>query len=411
MMKHSLRLKKYVALLGTAALVVPTGLNAQDNGVLEGLQPVLSSVSGLTIKGSFGAEFGASAANRNRGNAPADSFSTFNVSHLRLGVEATVYDDFHFDTVLSMLPSSFNPTINDLGGEGAGVNLYHATLTYTGFDVTDLTFGYAFPRFGREAYADDEDLITITRSMLSTTLRPSQHTGLAAHGDWDIFDYHVGIYNSDAGGGENASGVYPVSYLFSLSGGVDLDEYARALHEDLTADLRVDYIYNDEAGGFGPGGGEPYKNAFAVSTEVGFMGINVLYEYMWARAETSGLGFSGVGDAGRPQVRGYALTPSYFVTDRFEAVGRYERIRNTEVAPGNILLGHNAYAADIAGIGPAGAPGALAGSKYQAVYLGGNYYLHEEYVKLMGGLELAELRGPGMQSRTHTVMTALRMQF
>ena len=409
MMKHSLGLKKYISLLGAAALVVPAGLNAQDNGVPEGLQPVLSSVSDLTIKGSFGAEFGASAANRNRGNAPADSFSTFNVSHLRLGVEATVYDDFHFDTVLSMLPSSFNPTINDLGGEGAGVNLYHATLTYTGFDVTDLTFGYAFPRFGREAYADDEDLITITRSMLSTTLGPSQHTGLAAHGDWDIFDYHVGIYNSDAGGGENASGVYPVSYLFSLSGGVDLDEYARALHEDLTADLRVDYIYNDEAGGFGPGGGEPYKNAFAVSTEVGFMGVDVLYEYMWARANNT------LGLPSRPKVHGYSITPSYFVTDRFQAVVRYERMRNTEApaigaGTGGVAggaFGHNAYAGNIAGI-------ANFANKYQAIYLGGNYYLHGENVKLMAGLELAEARDTvvnNFQSRTHTAMTALRMQF
>lgn len=393
------------AAVGVASLVTAgvSGLHAQENGVPEGLEPVLSSVGGLTVKGSFGAEFGAASANRNRDRGPnTEDYHTFNISHARLGAEASVYDDFHFDTVFSILPSSSTANmVNDLGGEGPGVNVYHATLSYTGFEATDLTFGYAFPRFGLEAYAADEDLITITRSMLSTTVRPAQHTGLAAHGDWDIFDYHVGIYNGNASGGENASGNYPVSYLFNLSGGVDLDEYARALHEDLSADLRADFIYNDETGGFGAGGGEFYKNAVALGTNVEFMGVDVSYEYMWARA-TDVAGF-----ATRPRVRGYSLMPSYFVTDNFQAVARYERIRNTDGGAGATLLGHNAYAADISGI-------AGTGNKYQALYLGGNYYLHGENVKLMGGLELAEVRDTAVanfQSRTHAAMTAVRMQF
>ncbi len=366
---------------------------------MEGLEPVLSSVSDLRIKGSFGAEFGAASANRNRDRAAnTEDYHSFNISHIRLGAEASVYEDFHFDTVLSLLPNG--NIIHDLGGEGAGANLYHATLTYTGLDYVDLSVGYAFPRFGMEAYAADEGLVTITRSALTSTLRPAQHTGLAAHGEWDIVDYHVGVYNSDAGGGANASGVYPVSYLFNVSGGVDLDEYVQALHEDLTLDLRADFIYNDEAGGFGPAG-EPYKNAFAVGANTTFMGFDITYEYLWARA-TNVAGF-----AGRPQVRGYYIMPTYYVTDNFQAVARYERIRNTEGSAGNMLLGHNVYAADISGI-------AGAGNKYQAVYLGGNYYMNDDRVKLMGGVELAELRdtvGANFQSRTHTAMTAVRMHF
>ena len=412
-MKHSLRLNKYVALLGAAALVAPAGLNAQNDNVPEGLQPVLSSVSDLTIKGSFGAEFGASGVNRNRGNAPADSFSTFNVSHLRLGVEATVYDDFHFDTVLSMLPSG--PSIaHDLGERqffvNPGVNLYRATLTYGAFEPFDVTLGYDRPRFGIEASRADEDLNTITRSVLSTGIGPRQHTGVSIHGEWDILDYHAGIYNADAGSSSNAPGVYPVSYMFTLGGGVDIDEWAQIIHPDLAADVRVDYIHVDETGGFGPPAGIPaipafpgsawYKQAVAIGADVDFAGLNVTYEYMWARANDQ-LGF-----AARPRVRGFVITPSYFLTDDFEIVGRYERIRNTEVNTIGGLLPHNAYANSINGLQPP-----FGGSKYQAVYLGGNYYLHEEYVKLMGGLELAELRGPGMQSRTHTAMTALRMQF
>ncbi len=378
--------------------MIPAGLNAQ-NDAMDALEPVLSSVSDLRLKGSFGAEFGASSANRNRGGAGnTESFHTFNISHVRFGAEATVYDDFHLDATVSLLPT-FGNVIHDLGGEGAGVNLYHATLSYTGFEVTDLTFGYMFPRFGLERNTADEDIITITRTALTGLVTPFQHTGVAAHGDWDIFNYHVGLYNGDAGGGTNPSQQYPVGYLFNLSGGVDLDEYAAALHEDLSADLRVDFLYNDEVGT--GAGGEAFKNAVAIGTNVSFLGIDVTYEYMWARA-TNNLGLPV-----RPKVHGYYIMPSYYLTDRFQAVARYERMRNTE---GNVIGGafsHNVYAADVAGI-------STGGNKYQAIYLGGNYYLHGENVKLMAGLELAELRNTtttNFQSRTHTAMTALRMQF
>ncbi len=397
----SSRIAKWMSLAGAAAVAMPAGLHAEEHGNAEGLEPVLSSVSDLQLKGSFGAEFGASSSNRNRGLGPTQNYHTFNISHLRLGIEGDVHDDFQFDTVLSLLPSvaAGGTVINDLGGEGAGVNLYHATLTYSGLDFVDLSVGYEFPRFGMEAYAHDEDLITIMRSVLSTTLRPSQHTGVSAHGDWDIFDYRVGVYNSEADGSANQSGSYPNSYLFNLSGGVDLDEYVRAIHDDLSADLRADFIYNDEAGTTNTA--ELYKNAFALGTNIEFMDVNVAYEYIWARSTAPGP---------RPRVQGYILTPSYFITDDLQAVVRYERVRNTEGSTaGSTLLGHNAYAADVQGV-----PAAAAGNKYQALYLGSNYYMYEDRLKLMGGIELAELRdteGANTQSRTHTLMTAVRMQF
>ncbi len=397
-----------MSVLGAAAIAAPYTTSAQEHNALEGLEPVLSSVSGLTLKGSIGAEYGISDGTRNRGPGlgKSENYHTFNLAYLRLGVEATVYDDFHFDTVLSILPSSGN-IVNDLGGRqgviSPGVNLHRATLTYTGFDVTNLTFGHAHPRFGMEAYRADEDLYTITRSLLSAALGPLQHTGLWAHGEWDIFDYHVGIYNHDSFGGTNYSGAYPVGYLFNLSAGADLDEYARALHEDLSVRVRADFIYNDEAGATLGENREPYKNAYALGANVGFMGLNVAYEYIWARA-TNVAGFPN-----RPRARGYYLMPSYFVTDEFEVVVRYERMRNTEGNAGAAALFHNHYAADVVGI-------EQPGNKYQAIYFGGNYYLYGDNVKIMGGVEFAELKGDtagtgNFQSRSQTAMTALRMMF
>ncbi len=92
---------------------------------------------------------------------------------------------------------------------------------------------------------------------------------------------------------------------------------------------------------------------------------------------------------------GLHIEPGYYLTDKLQIVGRYQLATASEE---NGLSAQRRYER------PAGLP---AGDLYQAGYLGLNYYVAAHRIKLMAGIEYAQMNS----ENTFTMFTGFRMFF
>ncbi len=89
----------------------------------------------------------------------------------------------------------------------------------------------------------------------------------------------------------------------------------------------------------------------------------------------------GLGE--RSNAVGLMLMPTFDITRKLQIVGRYE-LASSDKNRG--LSGQRRYENLAPGAGP--------GNLYNAAYLGLNYYIHGHKLKLMAGMEYANMRGP-----------------
>ncbi|NCF88058.1 MAG: hypothetical protein GWQ08_21475 [Verrucomicrobiaceae bacterium] len=342
--------------------------------------PKQSAVTELKVRGRMHYQFG---------YASADEYSDFSTQEwrrLRLGVSGKILDDWSFELVGNIQTTDSSTLLED------------AHLRYNGLDWTTITFEHLRPRFGAELNTSSSKIKTVERSNISNSFDPGKITGISFAGDYGIFDYQLGAYNGESGDQRsseltNRGNEGVPEYLLNASVGLDFSEQVGL---DQLA-FRLDYIDNADDDGidqkFGP------ESAWAASVSLATGRFSFLAEYVHAELFNGG------------EIDGFYLMPSVMLTDKLEAVLRYE---NMEADGGGSVRHQSRYARRVVASDPGvSSAGSTRGEDYWALYGGVNYYINKS-LKFMFGVEYAELddiSGSRDSIDTVTGFGAIRLEF
>lgn len=227
-----------------------------------------------------------------------------------------------------------------------------------------LQVGYQKPRFTYDWTTSSRYILTFERSMLLNQFRPDYAPGITLGGKVGSFDYYLGAFSNgpdndvlngftEFNGG--SSYIAQIGYDFAKSWNL---EVARARLEYLYSDINPDSrILNT------------FEHGVAASLQLRQGRTEVVTELLHGQGESS-------------RAYGLWVMPSYMITDKLQVVARYQAAFSDEPTG---LAGQRRYERDA---------GAGRGDRYQAAYLGFNYYLYGHKLKLMGGVEYADMDGP-----------------
>ncbi len=303
----------------------------------------------------------------NSGTTATDDYSTFEARRIRVGVQGKFADVWDYQLEINAVSSA---------------NIDTAFVAYNLNKNGKIIFGKNKPQFGLEENTSSADILTIERSTLTNYFQGGKPVGLRYEGKADIFSYYVGIFN-----GQNEStdrqGSNGDSYLFNASGVINLDD---KVGEDVRLKLRLDFL-KDNA----PSGYYRFNDAIAVSAQVGVGEFDVSAEYMKGE------------DANGRDIDGFYIMPSfYIVPKKWQAVLRYEVIDGDVGAN----VGTHRYADRVPGLN-------RIGNEYDSVYLGVNYYIKGNNLKLMFGVDQGTNKNSvsNVKGKATTFASAVRMQF
>lgn len=348
---------------GGPAILPPMVDSAGDDGSVF-VTPKGSAVTDLKLRGRMHTQLGYSS-----GDGDFSDYNTLELRRIRFGVQGKLLDDWSFEIMANFLSSD---------------PLHSAYIQYNGWDWGTFEVLKDRPMFGAELKTSSSKIKTVERSLLSNTFEPGQISGANLHGSAGIVNWYLGGFNGEVG--RNTSNTAS-KYLISASLGVDLGETIGADRFN----LRLDYIHNSDdlnVASHRTSDGLAFEDAFAASIDLGLGNFNLVAEYMKGDTHSGG------------DVSGFYVMPSFMITDKLEGVLRGEWVEGDDA-----LLGHQSrYASRIT-------PKPGRGDEYWAVYGGLNYYINKS-VKLMLGVEFAELDQPGGDSiETISGWSALRVEF
>ena len=225
---------------------------------------------------------------------------------------------------------------------------------------------------------------TFERSQIFGQLRVDRTTGAVAEGKVDHFSWQAGIYANDV---DREFGPVDGGMSFSSGIGYDLKE-ALDLEK---ADWRLDWLHSDTEAG------DTVLNRYE----------NILSSTLWLKDGRWNLvteAFLGTGKA--PDAFGVFIQPIYdLMPKKLQAVARYSF--STGDGPDSISL-QRRYESDAPFI-----TGGGRGETYHAAYLGLQYFINGEKLKLLAGAEYAHLDGGGNGGDFDgvTLMTGIRFYF
>ena len=304
----------------------------------------------------------------------------------RLGFKSKFFKDWKLD-------ASFNIDLDGQDGLGGDATLYKSFqeggLTYAPSDQLNISLGKKQVRFSRDQEISSTEIVTFERSVLSNTLTPGELTGIWSFGK-DIaghWQYEAGVF-SNARVAEFASP--------SDAGVLAIGKVGYDLAEQFGLDSCVStftYMHNSEPG-YKDGKVDPnfsfkaspsFTDSIALTNDLSQGRFGMITELMY------GFGFTGAADQGgatsvpivQSDLFGITLTPSYFIADGLQAVYRFQFISATD--PDGIKI-PSRYESLASG-------GDEKGNTYMAHYVGLNYYLYSNKLKLMTGVEYAQTGG------------------
>ena len=304
----------------------------------------------------------------------------------RLGFKSKFFKDWKLD-------ASFNIDLDGQDGLGGDATLYKSFqeggLTYAHSDQLNISLGKKQVRFSRDQEISSTEIVTFERSVLSNTLTPGELTGIWSFGK-DIaghWQYEAGVF-SNARVAEFASP--------SDAGVLAIGKVGYDLAEQFGLDSCVStftYMHNSEPG-YKDGKVDPnfsfkaspsFTDSIALTNDLSQGRFGMITELMY------GFGFTGAADQGgatsvpivQSDLFGITLTPSYFIADGLQAVYRFQFISATD--PDGIKI-PSRYESLASG-------GDEKGNTYMAHYVGLNYYLYSNKLKLMTGVEYAQTGG------------------
>ncbi|MDA0766452.1 MAG: porin [Verrucomicrobia bacterium] len=296
----------------------------------------------------------------------------------RLGTEVRFLDEWRLKVVANLVDEE----VVSYG------SINTATLRYRPSKHFKLTLGKQVAPFGQEWSTPSIDLGVIERSLLTEQVRPSQAVGLNVEGDWNQFDYEVGVFsgNVDRGFGDFDAGLF---YVASL--GYDFTEIFDYWKD---FDVRLYYIYND--GNASNNAAEPYEHAVSAALKLRKNQFRFDGEMIYAE-----------GMEGRADVWGVIATPTWeVIEDKLELVLRYHYAKSDGADGLRLRKRYETRVPDLLDGGR--------GEEYHSFYVGFRYKIIEDRLLFMAGGEWAEMldtEGDGGDLDSFSLLSALRIDF
>lgn len=273
----------------------------------------------------------------------------------RLGTQMRLFDNLtlHAQSVAAPDPDDFDPEYNGFTELWAGWRFDEAFM---------LTVGQQKHRFTHDRNVSSRYINTLERAQLTNMFRADYTPAITVSGRIDRWSYYGGVFS-------NATSSDMVAAFTEFdSGGSLLGSLTRDLGDAIGTDsafLNVSAVHSDATST------ATNLNYF----DTGLASALILTEGSWSLVSevTAGLGNRN-GDA-----VGLNLQPSWFVTDSWQVVGRYQYAWSD----GDDGLRAQGRYETLAGM--------TTGDEYQAGYLGLNHYLAGHRVRALYGVEYASL--------------------
>jgi phosphate-selective porin OprO/OprP len=301
------------------------------------------------------------------------------VRRMRIGGKALF---FHRHLTLHV-ETDFNPQ-SQFVGSPAYQRLTDAYIAWTFCDAAKLTVGKQSAKFTLDGSTSSNELITIDRNNVANNLWfPTEYiSGVTLGGKIGRWQYNTGYFsggtdtkefgNFDAG----HFGLFSVGYDFGKALGVK-----KAL-------LRADYVYNDR--NVESTATRPFENigALVFQLDSGRWGFS---------AEVAG----GTGYAGQSDVLGVTAMPWFNITDKLQAVVRYNYLASQDPR-GVRLARYDSFVTK------------ERGDEYHEIYGGLNYYVCGHRLKVQTGVSYVSLKDsslPDTEYHAWQWTTGLRLSF
>lgn len=290
----------------------------------------------------------------------------FYFRRIRLGAEAKFYEDFYGKLIL------------DIGGDSdSDTDIDKAVIGWKYDPAANFEAGYTKVPFGIQETTSSAKIKTAERSIANRYFVEGdglalggRHTGLFAKGDLGAgFNYKAAVVSSgpsndrddDLTGDRNS-----LSYFGRLqweSEETDLGEILLGVDAGLNTDG------SSFVGNGGSGDGDVY--AFGIHADYQIGNLNVLAEYLHGETED----VSATGDD--ESASGFTIIPSYKINDQWEIVTAYSYIETDggDFLDADDLVRRSNVSGDF--------------EEGESFYIGFNYYIIGNDLKLTGGYEFA----------------------
>lgn len=318
-----------------------------------------NAVKDVRLRGRIQSQIGYADIKNDEGSS---DFSTMELRRVRMGMRGTLFDNVRAQLEANLVP-------------GSSLSMRSAFLEWREHKPAYVKLGLDKPQFGFEENTSSAEILTVERTLIGNTLVPGTMNGLSLSGSQGIVSYSAGVYTGRAN--RNADG--NDDYMFNASAQLNLDDMVG----NGRLRIRADYINNDD-----DGGNFSYDDGMAASVHFAMNGFDLRGEYMTA-------------SKGSDDTSGFYLMPSYFLTEKLQAVARIE-VTESDNAKGlsapsryarsvDTMAVREAVVDEVTGATLSAAVNPQRGDDYKAAYIGLNYYFSGHAHKLMTGIEVAEL--------------------
>lgn len=301
------------------------------------------------------------------------------VRRMELGFRALLGDSWKFQTKIDANPTGeLDSTADQSLGHGFYRDLHDISLTYSHSPALNLGIGKVTSKFFTyENSTSSSEIIVFERSLLVETLIPKDLTGIWINGAKNHWLYGFALY---AGDYQQELPEFDAGFVTQTSIGYD---FSQCLGYD-KAIVKFDHQYGSSAEN--SNGAGKFEHGFS---------LNALFQQGPFTLYTDLLG--GLGREGQGDAIGITLTPSYHLTEDLELIFRYQHANASDDGL-QLLSRYERLAPDLTDGGH--------GDRYDAAYLGLNYYLHGHKLKLMAGAEYNHMHG-GADGGSYEGVTSL----
>lgn len=315
--------------------------------------------------------------------------------------------------------------IDGQGGHTLYKDIYDLYLTYVSSDALNISIGKQEIKLSREQEISSKEIVTIERSLVTNMLHPGNLTGLwvSGKGIQDHWLYEAGIYSNDQ---VREFSNFDGGLLVLTKAGYD---YSSQAHLD-SAIVSLRYMHNTDPGyksteteansNYAAPTSPAFSDSICLSNDIiqGRFGLttDIMYGFGYeGKAEQAGVNK----DINQSDIFGISIIPSYFIADGLQLVGRVQWATSGDVNPKSGTTPATTNLA-LPGRYEKYAPNVVTnGDRYTSFYLGLNYYLYGNKLKIMNGIEYSMMDGgianPAKNQTAsydgYTYYTGLRMSF
>jgi phosphate-selective porin OprO and OprP len=262
----------------------------------------------------------------------------------------------HFLDKALEIKSEIFSNLNSGGHFYEGFTELYAAYTFS--DALTINIGKQKPKFGQEWSTSSRLISTFERSLLTNFYKPDYSAGVSLSGKSGATSYYAGVFAND-----------PSKEMSDFNGGysiiANVDQDVKDVVGTEKASVGVGYIHSEH---------ESIDTIFSTiddgislhgSIKQGALGVSAEALYLMGNSDTVGL----------------SIIPTYDITKKLQLALRYQ-LASTD----GEFAGQKRYEK---------AAGLTKGDVYNSVYAGLNYFILDDRLKVMAGVEYSDLNDSG----------------